>query len=237
MSKFNLEEIRKLHHQGHIAIVGNAPSMALRQTDDKGLTTNVITMDMSDYPYPIWTVNGGWHYHPQSVLGWKMDDLENGTRYGEHDQLEWYDRLMKNSSIPIIAPTEYKNYPALVRFPLEDILEFFAKRCRNTNFVYFTETISYMFALAIYWGIKEIDLYGCDYHAEERFAYENHGANFWCGMATAFGIQINISEMSHLMRFDLHEDFQPGFYGYLQKNFPLNLDEYAIKLEGLCQAS
>lgn len=243
MSRFTLEEIAEQHRGKTIAILGNGPTVIYK--DDEGAI--VGKADFSAYPNPIWAINGGWHYHPQATLGFLMDDVK-GPATDEHPDPPWYIDLVRVAKIPILTTREYSDFPALVRYPLEDTLRFFKR-------AYFAESINYMIAFATMIGVESIDFFGADYigsRPQERASVE-----YWCG--TAHGLWIarqhleqmarrdpefaahlarasrehgvgidkvgaypNVSEQSSLMKADSPESFyMPGFYGYSREAFPL----------------
>ena len=233
MSKFNLEEIKEQYKGKTIAIVGNGPSLvtmpgkdALIQRhlklmkgagEEKDITgkenSRAVVKRIDGYHCPLWTVNGGWTYHPESTLGFLMDDHKfHGPKY--HPQPEWYDGLVKNSEIPIITSKEYDTHPALVAFPLEEAI----KRFRMP---YYGETIDYMIVFAILCEVKCIEFLGCDYSQQDRFPGERAGTEFWCGVAHESGIEIKLQNSLNLLKCPDREDmFKPRFYGYAKDTFP-----------------
>ena len=65
---------------------------------------------------------------------------------------------------------------------------------------FFSNTISYMLAMAIDEGYKKISLYGCDMMTQSEYAWEKGGLEFWLGGAKMLGIKIDIAEGSSLMQ-------------------------------------
>jgi len=210
--RYNLESLAAYYKGKKIAIMGNGPSVIF--TDSRGQRAGKA--DFSQYKYPIWAVNGGWHYHPNTALGFQMDDIK-GPAILDHPTPDWYVGLVQNSTIPIITSKEYPDYPTTLAYPLEDIIRFH-------GLAYFAESINYMLALAIMWGVSEIDFFGCDYNPER--AHERASTEFWCGMARQSGIKLNVPPNSALLK-AVHEEpfYMPGFYGYSRKTFPLDWDE------------
>jgi len=200
-----------------IAIVGNGPSIAPIILASSGLKRAHVT-SMEGYSNPIWAVNGGWHYHPTAELGFVMDDLEGPHLTGgasaidNIENVEWYKELIKSAKIPIYSSVAY--YPSQVRYPIEEIV-------RRFGTTYFCESIHYMIALAIYWGVKVIDLFGVDYCDGIR-EHERSGTEFWCGVALANGVIVrNMSPISKLLRFEpIGPEWSDRMYGYLKAKDP-----------------
>ena len=207
---YDLDAIAKFYRGKRIGIVGNGPSII--STDKQG--RRLGKADLSGYPYPMWTVNGGWHYHPNSVMGWQMDDVK-GPSIGEHPQSDWYVSLVRNAKIPIMTSIAYDDYPATITYPLESIIAYFSIQ------PYFAESINYMVAMAIAMGVSEIDFMGCDYNPER--AQERASTEHWCGIARACGMKLNVPPESALLKAEHSEQYyMPGFYGYNQQTFPLD---------------
>ena len=69
------------------------------------------------------------------------------------------------------------------RYPLQEVIEFFGTK-------YFTNTISYMLALAIYEGFERIRLYGVDAPYGGIYFMEKSGLEYWIGRAQQKGIEV-----------------------------------------------
>jgi len=245
MGKFNLEEVMAQYKGGHIAIIGNGPSVV--QTGYQAVThedlqsqkaehsskrDNVIqhkpvmhVVNFSKYPNPIWVVNGGWWYHKNAALAFAMDDFMSPDGLQNHNNPEWFTELHRNCEIPIITSRAYEDFPASLDFPLERALY-------ETKIAYFAETIDYMLVFAVLCGVSEIDFFGCDYLETDRFPEERSSTEFWCGYAHAKGIRLNVSPYSKLLKAPERDKyFKHGFYGYSKKDFPLDLKEVHGNIE------
>jgi hypothetical protein len=117
--------------------------------------------------------------------------------------LEW----LKVCPVPVYTSRAYKEYPALVEFPLEAVVN-------DIGFPYFNNTAAYAVAYAIHIGVKKITLMGCDYTYPNVHHAEKGRANveFLLGIAAARGIKISIPKASSLM--DACHTQQERLYGY-----------------------
>lgn len=114
---------------------------------------------------------------------------------------------LKTSPIPVVTSRGHEDYPALVEFPLEDVLN-------HLGHDYFNSTAAYAIAFAIHIGVESISLFGMD------FTYPNvHDAEkgracveFWLGQAHARGIKINLPATTTLM--DSCYPKESRLYGY-----------------------
>jgi hypothetical protein len=76
-------------------------------------------------------------------------------------------------------------YIDLATYPIDDIIGHF-----GTD--YFTNTVDYALALAIYRGYRAIDMYGVNMATFGEYAYQKPGVEFWTGMAMGRGIKVNV---------------------------------------------
>lgn len=70
---------------------------------------------------------------------------------------------------------------------------------------YFTSSIAYMIAYALYSGAKEINIFGVDMEHETEYAYQRPCLAYWLGYAKAMNVNIKISSLV---------DKVPYKYGY-----------------------
>jgi len=114
---------------------------------------------------------------------------------------------LKTSKTPIVTSRAHPDYPALVEFPLEDVLN-------HLGHDYFNSTAAYAVAFAIHIGVKKISLFGIDFTYPNQSDAEKGRAcvEYWLGMARAKGIEISIPNVSTLM--DANVLPQARLYGY-----------------------
>jgi SAM-dependent methyltransferase len=108
---------------------------------------------------------------------------------------------------PIITSREHPDYPGLVAFPLQDVLN-------SLGQAYFNSTAAYAVAYAIHIGVKHISLFGCDFtYPNSHDAEKGRGCvEFWLGIASAKGIKLSLPKTSSLL--DGIYQLQDRFYGY-----------------------
>lgn len=69
-------------------------------------------------------------------------------------------------------------------YPLEKIVNGYGSR-------YFTNSISYMIAYAIYMGYEKIILKGVDVDSKSEYIFERPSIAYWCGRAESEGIEVD----------------------------------------------
>lgn len=170
-----------------LAIVGNGRTRTLAPHDDP---TRVI-----------WTMNNHamlWERRTDAVFELHDDVLET-TRYDDAYKA-W---LRKRQTFPIYMLTPNDFIPSSVRFPLSEIWQAFGRRLLKGDGAvmdFYTSTIPYMIALAMYKGFERIELYGIELDKLEEWAHHRDSVFFWLGKATALGVDVWIPEESVLYR-------------------------------------
>jgi flagellar biosynthesis/type III secretory pathway chaperone len=176
-----------------VAIVGFAPS----------------TRDLAPYnndEWEIWVLN-----EFESIL--PQGGATNITRWFEIHQREtvlnskrdssYMDKL-KNSKIPIMMCQKHEDIPMSEEYPLNDIIQ-----ALGTD--YFTNSISYMVAYAVYMGYEEIAIYGVDMAQDEEYAKERPSVEYFVGFARAKGIPVYIPPESDICK-------APYYYGFQEES-------------------
>jgi len=114
---------------------------------------------------------------------------------------------LKKSKVPVVTSRAHPDYPALVEFPLEDVLN-------HLGHDYFNSTPAYAIAFAIHIGVEELSLFGMDYTYPDVHDAEKGRAcvEFWLGQAHARGIKIHLPKTTSLM--DAIYPRKMRLYGY-----------------------
>jgi hypothetical protein len=127
-----------------------------------------------------------------------MDDLKWLTERPTH---QW----VRSCRTPIFTS---KKYPEItgssVEYPLDEVV-------KKYNTKYFSNTVAYAIAYALFIGVEELILFGCDYDYKGETVHERNraGTEYWLGIAHATGVRVGISDKSSLMNMDNQK-----FYGY-----------------------
>jgi hypothetical protein len=164
----------------------------------------------------IWAINGAGAvvYHDRLFL---MDDYEYILKPLVKETPACmmggiFDWLPKHPG-PIYVPTVYPEIPGMVEYPLEDVLNTMALPYLNT-------TVAYAVAYAIFIGVKQLHLYGCDFTYPDKHAAESGRAcvEFLLGIAGSRGVVCTVAGDSTLL--DAQVPVDKKFYGY---HFPLKV--------------
>ncbi len=117
--------------------------------------------------------------------------------------LEW----MRGHPGPIYTSRAHPDYPGLVEFPLQGVIN-------KLGYDYFNNTAAYAIAYAIYLGVERISFFGCDFtYPDAHDAEKGRGCcEYWIGVAMSRGIQITVSGKSTLL--DANVPADQRLYGY-----------------------
>jgi hypothetical protein len=107
---------------------------------------------------------------------------------------------------PIYMIDHYDDIPNSVAYPLQAMDQMFANPTPGAK-SYFTNSISYMIALAIAERFEEIHIYGVDMAHDTEYATQRPSCEYFVGWAQALGIKVYIPPESDLMKTLFH-------YGY-----------------------
>jgi hypothetical protein len=130
----------------------------------------------------------------------RVIDMNDYSLWGEQEAREAQQARAKaaDNGIPYID---------LKTYPLDGIMEFF-----HTD--YFSNTVDYAIALALYEQFTEIDLYGVNMANPGEYSYQKPGVDFWCGMSKGMGVSVrSFGRMSTIMQ---TQDAKLYGYGYPQ---------------------
>jgi hypothetical protein len=169
------------------AIVGFAPTWQQTPWDDRNLE--------------LWGMNA--LHRVAGERNWsrwyQLHDIELGHGKNDYDHLGW---LRAQKDIPIFMWEEHiakYEIPNAVPYPKQEILDFF-----DTD--YFTNTVSWMLAHAIYEGYKNIQVYGVDMaqdsvlQGQSEYSYQRPSCEFFMGWARGAGIDLYLPPESDLLK-------------------------------------
>lgn len=187
----------------HVAILGMGMSLQDYVTRAKALGGK---FKLADEVWGINTIGGIFHvdrlFHMDDV---RIQERRAAARPDGNiaEMLKW----LKRCPVPVYTSRPHPDYPALIEYPLEDVVNHF-------GFVYFNSTSAYAVAYALHIGVRELSLFGIDFSYENIHQGERGRGcvEFWLGLAVARGVHIQIAEHSTLMDAITASKDEP--YGY-----------------------
>lgn len=114
---------------------------------------------------------------------------------------------LRTHPAPIYTSRVHPDYPGLVAYPLQDVLN-------SCGMAYFNSTAAYAVAYAVHIGVKKISLFGFDFTYKDSHKAEKGRAcvEFHLGIAKARGIEIGFPSSTSLM--DANAPDEERIYGY-----------------------
>jgi hypothetical protein len=143
-----------------------------------------------DESWEIWGLSNAYMDIPRWNVWFELHDWEYHRRVNP----EHYNWLMQDHKKPIYAfDKNYHNAPCAVQFPIMDALHMFGDLFNGqSEFKYWTNSPSYMMALAILQGATHIGLWGVDMAMNDEYAYQRPSCELMIGVCLAKGIRVTI---------------------------------------------
>ena len=185
----------------HVAIVAMGPSADAYARHCAMAGSRLSNVDET------WTLNAfGSIFHADRIF--HMDDVRiqeiraRGGNVQIANMLKW----MKIHPGPIYTSRVHPDYPGLVEFPLEDVLN------STGNMPYFNSTPAFAVGLAIHLKVDRISMYGTDYTFNDKYQAERGRSciEYWLGRAEERGIDICVPGETAL----LDTNRSDKLYGY-----------------------
>jgi hypothetical protein len=109
-----------------------------------------------------------------------------------------YLESLQKLSIPVYMQRPWPVIPNAVQYPVEAILQRFGG--------YFTNTISWMIALAIHEGFKTIGIWGVDMavssplRSQNEYSHQRPSCEYFIGLARGMGIEVIVPDQCDLLK-------------------------------------
>lgn len=205
----------------HVVIVGLGPSSEQYMDTVKRLGSRKRFCD------EVWAINAMGSVIDCDLI-FHMDDVrvqEIRARAAPSSNIAAMVEALKHSRVPVVTSRKHPDYPMLVEFPLEDVLN-------NLGHEYFNSTAAYAVAFAIHVRATKISCFGMDFtYPKAHDAEKGRGCvEFWLGFAQARGIKVALPKKTTLM--DACYSRKDRLYGYDTLDVKFAVDgEGVLKLE------
>ena len=112
-------------------------------------------------------------------------DLPRYDRFYELHELDLMEREVDGLTewITKAKEAEPDRYWLADDLPVDAIVERFGHD-------YFTQTVAFMAAHAIYEGVDELSVFGCDFAHDSEYQWQRPCMEFWLGVAVGLGVQV-----------------------------------------------
>lgn len=181
-----------------VAIVGSA-------------TTTRDFAPWDDLSKDIWVFNEAanieWCKRVNGVF--QLHDREIYTSPHNRTDAHHWEWLQQEHGFPIWMQEKDPQVPNSEAYPLKEISD---RYCKNFTWPdgerieFFSSTVAYAAALAIYKQYNRIEFYGCEMGSSTEYQYQRDGVAFWIGVALGCNIEIMTNGMIAI--------FDQPLYGY-----------------------
>ena len=138
------------------------------------------TLIKCPYDTEVWGVNKVYR------MARKLDKLFiTDRRYYPDGTPSWDFDELNSLNIPIVSLHRYPEIKKLVRYPYSKVIERFG----GMGYEFFTNSICYMIAYALYKGYEKIRMYGVDMSDQKEYILERGGGGIlgWKGRGDGCG--------------------------------------------------
>jgi hypothetical protein len=127
-----------------------------------------------------------------------------------------YDWLKQEHDHPVYMQNRYDEIPNSTEYPLPKICQRFLKNLwvgQDNTRKYFTSSLAYMVALALYEGFERIEVYGVEMSWTDEWIPQKACMEFWLGMALGMGKSVYLPPNCQLINAPLY-----GYVGQGPRN-------------------
>lgn len=160
-----------------VAIVGFAPSF--------------VDAPFADESIEIWSMNYHFEAIPRVTRIFELHSWEVILAEGH---LARFAAL----TVPIYMQRHFDEIPTSVKYPIELMRDTYT--LRKGEAPYFTNTASYMIALAVEEGFEEIQLFGVDMSHDSEYGSQRPSCEFFLGVALGAGAKITTHPSSDILK-------------------------------------
>lgn len=189
--------------------MSGADTKPLKKVAIVGFASHWVAAPFDDSEFEIWSLNEAYDLRfPDGSDPWLKAGTERRLRWFEvHGREEQYDgnpfvhtrstttehaAKMTALNCTVYMQKHWDDIPNSVAYPLDAMIAKYGG--------YFTNSISYMLALAIDEGFKEIHVYGVDMAQGTEYAAQRPSCEYFLGMAQAMGVRVRIPPASDLLK-------------------------------------
>jgi len=165
-----------------------------------GCSDSKVDAPFDDESWEIWGVNNLF-YHISRYSRWfeihniKLDG-NTWFRRGDADfrgqSVNDYIKGIAGMKCPIYMQKYWPQIPNSQAYPIKKIIDRYGD--------YFTNTISYMIALAIWMEYKAIHIYGVDMAVDTEYFWQRPSCEYFLGIAKGLGIETHVCKTSDLLK-------------------------------------
>ena len=165
-----------------------------------GYTSHNRLANYDDPTTEIWGLNDLYDQIPRYTRWFEMHQRKIVDSWQSCRTNRNHLEVLRQMQCPVYMQDHYEDIPCSVKYPLQEIQDFIKQRFPGRDFNgYFTNSISYMVAMAIRESFEEIEIYGVDLAVGSEYGSQRPSCEFWLGVAAGLGAKIYIPPESDLL--------------------------------------
>jgi hypothetical protein len=187
-NEMEFEAVKFIKKRDKVCIIGFAPSWAETKWDDPETDywgINELYMQAVNKRFDAW---------------FEVHDIKNSPSKQEPK----HQAFLKDCKIPLLTQKHWDDYPSSIAFPWKYLMEFYdlnlVKDEGGGGFEDYSNQISWMIALAITLGYKQINIYGVDMAQESEYMHQRASCQFFIGYALGAGIKVFVPKSCELLK-------------------------------------
>lgn len=186
------DDIKFIKKNDKCCIIGFAPSWDIAPYSEKGIDFwGINELYLNLQKAKITTPFAAW---------FEVHNIEQSPS----KQKQEHQKFLQTCKIPLVTQRHWDKYPSSIAYPVQYIVNYFNMNFvvdeKNTGFSDYSNQISWMIALAIVLGYKEIMVYGVDMAQQSEYAFQRASCQFFLGYATGSGIKVRIPKACELLK-------------------------------------
>ena len=196
------EELAVVKRHAYRAIHQNITKLYKTKVKKVAIVGTAMTFKNAPYGDPsweLWGLNDHWNNMPRATRWFEANYEAACVAPVSHKpsikRIDW----LRKAPIPVYMEQHYDDVPMSVRYPFEEINDWISE-IDPSGRDYFTNSVSFMIALAIYEGFDVIHLYGVDMAVGSEYEQQRPSCEFWLGVAKGLGIKLYIPDQSDLLK-------------------------------------
>jgi hypothetical protein len=153
-----------------------------------------------DYSWDVWGLNEAadapWFKRKDPTAWFQIHPKFDFMRAMNRNDPKHWQWLQEYHPFPIFMQYNFRDVPAAVRYPLEEVMDL--------GGMYLTSTPAMMLALGILMGYKTIGIWGVEMQHESEYGYQKPCMEYWLGVAKGLGIEVYLPPNCALLRGNLY---------------------------------
>jgi hypothetical protein len=162
----------------------------------------------ADKSWEIWSMNNSFHVERRDVWFEIHPIKKVGNQFMRRKLIkpgvfEWSDdfrgqpmndyiKSLKSLDCPVYMQQHWEEIPKSVPYPLAEVTSRFGR--------YFTNSVSYMIAMAIMSGATDIGCFGVDMSTGSEYGPQRPSCEWFLGIAAGMGIRLTIPDQADLLK-------------------------------------